>query len=178
MRSNRGTWPPDPAFVSQAAEGDEKALSEILRLAHPKLIGFYRVAGADDPEDLAADVLVSVITHLPRLRKAAAFEGWFWAIARARFRTWLRKRRRPERHAPPGPAPIQPPEAAETAAEHERIRAALETLSADERALLWLREVEGLDYAQIGGRLGAATGTVRVAAHRARRKLRNAYGES
>lgn len=175
MPGDPASWPPPPELVARAAAGDEIALATIVTLGHPRLVGFFRAAGADDPEDLAADVVVSVVRNLPRLRRAAAFEGWFWAIARARFRTWLRRRRRPQRHEPPGPPPPEPPEVVETAAEHRRIVEALEALTADERALLWLREVEGLSYAQLAGRLGASAGTVRVAAHRARRKLRRAY---
>lgn len=175
MLGDPAPWPPPPELVARAAAGDEEALTAIIRDGHPRLVGFFRAAGADDPEDLAADVLVSLVRHLPRLRRPAAFEGWFWTIARARFRSWLRRRRRPERHEPPAPPPAEPPEVAEAAAEHQRIRAALEALTADERALVWLREVEGLSYAQLAGRLGAAVGTVRVAAHRARRKLRRAY---
>ena len=44
-----------------------------------------------------------------------------------------------------------------------------------DRELLWLREVEGLSYEEIGGRLSAAAGTVRVACHRARKRLERAY---
>lgn len=178
MRGDSATWPPPPELVAQAAVGDEAALSALIAAGHPRLIGFFRGAGADEPDDLAADTITSMIAHLPRLRSPEAFEAWFWAIARARFRTSLRRRRRPPRAELPNPPPSEPPDAVETAAEHARIRAALGRLSPRERALLWLREVEGLDYARIGGRLGVATGTVRVAVHRARAKLRKAYDEA
>ena len=59
--------------------------------------------------------------------------------------------------------------------EHRRIRLALENLSPKDRELLWLREVEGLEYDDIARRLGATAGTVRVACHRARRRLEAAY---
>jgi RNA polymerase sigma factor (sigma-70 family) len=59
--------------------------------------------------------------------------------------------------------------------EHAQIRSALTSLSTRDRELLWLSEVEGLTYAEVGGRIGAATGTTRVACHRARRRLEEAY---
>ncbi len=52
---------------------------------------------------------------------------------------------------------------------------ALDHLSDRDRQLLWLREVEGLSYDEIGGRLRATAGTVRVACHRARKRLEEAY---
>jgi RNA polymerase sigma factor (sigma-70 family) len=48
-------------------------------------------------------------------------------------------------------------------------------LSTRDRQLLWLREVEGLSYDDIGSRLGATVGTVRVACHRARQRLEEVY---
>ena len=56
-------------------------------------------------------------------------------------------------------------------------RGRLSKLTEKDRELLWLREVEGLAYGEIGGRFGAATGTIRVACHRARKKARTGLPE-
>ena len=85
--------------------------------------------------------------------------------------------RRPDRYEPVTPAASGPEERAIDADDHSRIRGALTMLSVKDRELLWLREVEGLSYEEIGGRLSAATGTIRVACHRARKKLEQAYQE-
>ncbi len=70
------------------------------------------------------------------------------------------------------PSPEDPLELSE---EHAQIRNALNHLSDKDRQLVWLRDVEELSYEDIGGRLGSAVGTVRVAYHRARKKLQEAY---
>jgi RNA polymerase sigma-70 factor (ECF subfamily) len=72
-------------------------------------------------------------------------------------------------------SPATPEELSIEREEHRRILAALAQLSPRDRELLWLREVEGLDYGEIGGRIGSAIGTVRVAIHRARRRLEEIY---
>lgn len=173
------SWPPPESLVAEAREGDQRALSRILSAGYPRLVGFFRSSGlpAGEAEDLAADVVEAMLRHFPRLRKPRAFEAWFWSIARTQLRSWIRKRRRPER-LPPVPAEASgPAEQLETADEHQRIRQALGRLSARDRQLLWLREVEGLSYEEIGGRLRAASGTVRVACHRARQRLEEVYRE-
>lgn len=140
------------------------------------MVGFFSGIGLNrhDAEELAAESALMVVTSIARLRSAQAFEAWFWAIARNRLRTLFRKRRTP-RPVDAEISPETPEEAAITKDEHLRIRKAMELLTPRDRELLWLREVEGLSYEDIGGRLGAAVGTVRVACHRARQRLEEAY---
>ena len=72
-------------------------------------------------------------------------------------------------------SPATPEEISMEGDEHRRIRVALSGLTPKDRELLWLREVEGLEYEDIATRLGATAGTVRVACHRARRRLEALY---
>ncbi len=170
-------WPPDIETVERAREREREAVSTLFSAGYPRLIGFFRVAGVPGPdaEDLAAETVEAMVKNLPKLRAPVAFEAWFWAIARARLRTWIRKRRRPRPDPPISPETSHPDELAEMGEEHATIVAALSLLSTRDRELLWLREVEELSYEEIGSRLGAAVGTVRVACHRARRRLESAY---
>lgn len=151
----------------------------VLGAGHPRLVAFLRGVGM--PPDLAAeivsDTLESLIRGLPWLRDPVAFESWFWSVARNRMRTGIRRYRSARTPADAEVSPSSPEEAVLLAEEHVHIRAALGTLALRDRQLLWLREVEGLEYEEIGSRLGAATGTVRVACHRARRRLKEAFAK-
>jgi len=173
----RPNWPPALEIVERAREGDADAISTLFSLGYPRLIGFFRVSGVPGPdaEDLAAETIEAMVKSLPGLRAPVAFEAWFWTIARARIRTWIRKRRRPRPSPLITPEVSRPDELAEIGEEHAVIVQALGLLSMRDRELLWLREVEQLSYEEIGGRLGAAIGTVRVACHRARRRLEAIY---
>jgi RNA polymerase sigma-70 factor (ECF subfamily) len=165
--------------VVAARDGERDSLGRLCTLIHPRLIGFYRYSGLtpDESEDLAGDVIEDVITRLTALRSPKAFDAWMWSIGRNRLKGWIRVNRRPDRYEPATPAASGPEERAIDADDHSRIRGALTMLSLKDRELLWLREVEGLSYEEIGGRLSAATGTIRVACHRARKKLEQAYQE-
>jgi RNA polymerase sigma-70 factor (ECF subfamily) len=177
IRRTRLPWV-DHDLVTAAQRGDPEAMGRLFAAAAPRLVAFFRYSGLTkvESEDLAADVMEKVLRSLTRLRDSKAFEAWLWTIARNQLRGHLRKNRGEPAHAasPPG---MEPSELVELAEEHGAIRAALGRLPMRDRQLLWLREVEGMSHAEIGGRLGAATGAVRVALHRARRRLEAAYRE-
>jgi RNA polymerase sigma factor (sigma-70 family) len=164
------------SLVDEARSGDVAALGRVCATVYPRLLAFYRYSGAGtDAEDLAADAVEAIVAGLPTLRESAAFDAWTWSIGRRKLQGWIRRkpRRRPVELIAPDPA--GPAELAVLAEEHRAVSEALGTLRDRDRTLLWLREVEGLSYAEIGGRTGAATGATRVACHRARRRLEDAY---
>lgn len=173
--ADRG-WPPSLADVEAAISGDTRAVGSILTIGYPKLVAFYRGMGIRwaDAEELASEALEGMVRNLPRLREPAAFEGWFWTVARNRMRSRFRRSGRTERELEYAPVD-DPADLAARVDEHSAIRRALAELPARDREILWLREVEGLSHEEIGGRLSMATGATRVAALRARRRLEEAY---
>lgn len=176
---HREPWPPDPDVIEAARAGDRAAMATILRSGHPRLVGFFRGAGPQraDADDLAAHTCEALVKGVTKLRDVEAFEGWFWTIARTSLKGWIRKHRRETRYPPADVAPRQPDEAIEDAEDYATIRKALAKLSEKDRQILWLREVEELSYDDISGRLGPTAATIRVASHRARRRLEEAYAE-
>ncbi len=170
-------WPPSQDEVLAARSGDTDSLGRILNTGYPKLVAFYRGVGLRnaDAEDLASEACEGMVRNLRRLREPAAFEGWFWTVARNRLRTRLRTVNRVVYELKPGEAD-DPEERAMASDDHRRIRLALAQLSPRDREVLWLREVQGLEYGEISGRMGLTTGAIRVAALRARRRLEEIYG--
>lgn len=171
-------WPPTVELITAARDGDRDALGSILTDGWPRLVAFYRGMGLSsaEAEDVASEACEGMVRTLRRLREPEAFEGWFWTVARNRLRTAFRRRSRTARELDPGSVP-DPGELAVEADEHRSVRIALMSLSRRDREILWLREVEGLSHAEIGGRLGIQVGAVRVAALRARRRLQETYRE-
>lgn len=173
LPTDSSAWPPPLAEATAARDGDQAALTAILTKGLPRLVAFYRGQGLDlhDAEDVAGDACEAVIRSIRRLRSPQAFEAWFWRVARSKFHDYLRKRHRPL------PAPevetthVLPDEHTIDQEDFRTVRAAYGRLSARDRELLWLREVEGLSYAEIGGRLFKREGSVRVAMLRARRRF-------
>jgi RNA polymerase sigma-70 factor, ECF subfamily len=174
-------WPPTHATIKEAIEGDASALEAIYRVTQPRLAAFLRYQGFSQPiqEDIAADVSEAVLTKISSLRSPGTFEAWFWAITRNHVRGWLRSKQRDARQLVAGvPEAPTPDEILVSKEDHSDIRWALAALSADDRRLLWLREIEGLPYKAIGSITGASTGTVRVRCHRARQRLETAYEDA
>jgi RNA polymerase sigma-70 factor (ECF subfamily) len=58
----------------------------------------------------------------------------------------------------------------------KRVWSAFEQLPFDQRAVIILREIDGLSYEEIAGSLGVAVGTVKSRLARARQGLRVALG--
>ncbi|MDH4307786.1 MAG: sigma-70 family RNA polymerase sigma factor [Acidimicrobiia bacterium] len=176
--SEHGGWPPSHAQIEAARSGDDDALGTILSLGYPKIVSFYRGMGLRwaDAEEVASEALEGMVRNLPKLREAAAFEGWFWTVARNRMRSRFRKSSRVERELEYGLVD-DPADLAAATDEHAAIRAALDQLPERDRQILWLREVEGLTHEEIASRLAMATGATRVAALRARRRLEEIYAK-
>ncbi len=172
------SWPPPLAEVERACLGNPDAAEQIYRAMQPRLQAFLQYQGFDEAtrQDLASEVSELVLTKIETLRKPVTFEAWFWTITRNRVHAWLRRKQRDSRNLErPPPDPTPPDEVYVTAEEHAAIRDALARLSDSDRHLLWLREVEGLSYRDISGRLNIAAGAVRVRSHRARQRLEAAF---
>ena len=173
LPTDPSAWPPSLTLATAARDGDQAALTAILTQGLPRLVAFYRGQGLPlaDAEDVASDTCESVIRSIGRLRSPQAFEAWFWRVARSKFHDYLRNRHRPL------PAPevetthVLPDEHTLDQEDFRTVRGAYGKLRARDRELLWLREVEGLSYAEIGGRLFKREGSVRVAMLRARRRF-------
>ena len=174
-------WPPPLDQVERACLGDPAASEAIYRAMQPRLNAFLRYHGFDQAtrEDIASEISEVVLTKIMTLRKPVTFEAWFWAIARNRIRGWLRRKQRDsKRTVPLTPDPTPPDETVVIREEHLTMRRALAGLSATDRHLLWLREIEGLSHKDISGRLGAPAGAIRVRCHRARQRLAAAYEDA
>jgi RNA polymerase sigma factor (sigma-70 family) len=163
--------------VAAARAGDHASIGALGAAAFRRTVAFYRYTGVpvDTAEDLAADAVESIIAMLPSLREVSRYDAWMWSIARNRLRDHWRRRRLSAVTEPLNVAPTSPEEYAILGEEHRQIRTAVQTLSLRDREILWLREVMELDYRTIADRMGSSPATVRVACHRARHRLQNAY---
>jgi RNA polymerase sigma-70 factor (ECF subfamily) len=170
-------WPPSVAIVEAAARGNRQAMALLLTEGHPRVVAFMRGVGLrqEAAEDVAAEVAEAVVKGLAGLRDPKAFEAWFWSVARNRLRSWFRIQKRDLRLEHVAVAPATPEDWVMDRDDHGRIRQAMAALSLNDRQLLWLREVEGLNYAELATRLGSSAATIRVACHRARHRLQVAY---
>lgn len=121
-------------------------------------------------EDIAQEAFIRLLSSRGATLPPDERRAYLFRIAENLVRDAARRRKR-ERPAPldqvPEPAAPEAPEPMS-----RRAAAALASLGARERRLLWLAHVEGWRHAEIARLLGIATASVRVLLHRARRRFR------
>ena len=170
----------DEALVRRAKAGDREAFGRLVdRFQAP----VYRVvrgilSDASDAEDVAQEAFLRAYESLAKFRGESGFFTWLYRIA---VNEALRARKRrsfapidavPEAEAP---RPEVPDEDGPTPAALERL---LGQLSDEFRAIVVLRDLEGLSYQEIAETLEIPMGTVESRLFRARRELRELWKKS
>lgn len=189
---------PEPAHAQryeaelllQARQGDQNAFGELMQLHYEKV--FRRVVAIvrneHDSRDLCQEIWLKVWQQLSTFRGEARFSTWLYSLASRRALDHLRKRRRwfdrflpfargndessdPEPAFEPADPGAHPRDQVEAQEKSRRIEEAMASLPPAFRAVLALREVEGLSYAEIAETLHCPIGTVMSRLHQARRLL-------
>jgi RNA polymerase sigma-70 factor (ECF subfamily) len=140
----------------------------------------YLLRNPEDASDVAQECLVRLWRHRERVEPGPACRSWLLRAAhnlcidRMRRRsTHLEVRQEPEA---PEPADSRPDalRVAQSAEIAQNLEKALLALNERDRAIVLLREVEGLPYDEIAAMLGLNLGTLKATLHRTRDKLRSA----
>ncbi len=170
----------DRALVAAARDGDHHALDQLLRRHHDRFYAVCRrLTGNDaDARDATQEAMIALVRGLPRYDGRAAFTTWAYrVVTNACLDELRRRRRRPEPLAPDDlPPPALGPDLATTVSDHLDLDGALAGLAPEFRAPVVLRDVLGLDYAEIAQVLEIPPGTVRSRIARGRRALAQQLG--
>lgn len=171
-------------MIRECLEGRTEAYSELVRKYQDRLYNtlVHLLGHAEDARDVAQDAFVQAYRSLGRFQGDCAFYTWLYRIA-MNAAISLKRRQRvtiplddnrhdspldpaddPERTNPSGPL--------EQAELRQQVRAALDSLPPDYRAILLLKEFEGYRYDAIAQILDCPVGTVKSRLHRARLELR------
>jgi RNA polymerase sigma-70 factor (ECF subfamily) len=174
---------PDTPLVRRARGGDLEAYGRLVE-RHREAV--HRIAsgmvGPADADDVAQEVFLRALHRLDRFRGDAPFRAWLLRIAHNAAVSEVRTRR-PEPVAPSAEersGPRSPADELEERERAERLRSKLGQLTPAHRAVLVLRDLEGLSYEEIANVTDAPLGSVKGRLHRARRELieilrRNTY---
>ena len=163
--------------LASARTGDDAAFACIFRDVQPALLRYLRLITAE-PEDVAGETWVQVVTGLRRFRgEEQDFRAWLFTIARNRAADAGRSRHR--RPAVPldltdAAQQLTAPDTADQALEAASTQAAMDlikSLPREQAEIIMLRVVAGLDTGDVAKILGETPGAVRVSAHRGLRRL-------
>jgi RNA polymerase sigma-70 factor (ECF subfamily) len=155
---------------------DNELFWKLLEPVHPKAEAFCRklCADRDDGDDLYQESLLAAIRKVGTLKDRSAFRPWLFRIIVNGYRNQLRKRwwRRPagsEKELRENKSNDDPSKKYDAARWLER---AMAGLSAEDRAMTVLYEINGWRIAELAVMFEKPEGTVKARLSRARRKMR------
>jgi RNA polymerase sigma-70 factor, ECF subfamily len=178
--------PTDEELVKQVWGGEESSFRTLVERHYQKVFGVTMgmVRNRDDALDLTQETFLHVHRAIGGFRFSAKFSTWLYRIATNLCIDHFRRVGRSPRmvELPPSEeeaAPMQWPDPAaerpDDAVHRSEVRRALDgafaQLSPPHRAVMVLREVEGLSYEEIATVMGCSIGTVMSRLHYARKRL-------
>lgn len=184
------------ALVRAAAAGDPDALERLLMQAQQVAWRFSRsVCGhVDDAEDAMQEALIKTYRYVGRIRDPEAFRPWLYRTVRNACLMGRRKRvGEPSKlqsldEVLPGyqehaqsdmPHPGRSPEQlADNTELRRRLATALRSLPAPYRAIVFLREMEGLSTREVARVMDISEDNVKARLHRARLQLQAVLGKT
>ena len=165
-------------LVQRAKEGDPAAFAELYDRYQPAIYRyiFYRVDDTATAEDLTSEVFVRLVERIDRFTyRGRPLLAWLYTIARNLV---MDHHRRAGRSVPLSPDASEvadmpdPEETVEGTLAQQRLAAALSCITADQREVIILKFIEGLDNEVVAHMLGRSVGAVKALQHRALAALR------
>jgi RNA polymerase sigma factor (sigma-70 family) len=158
-------------LVRAAQRGDALAMNELLDLLAPYVGRLCGPIALQDGPDAAQEAMIAIFRRLGQLREPAALFGWVRAIA-VREAVRVARRGQAGRTVTEATADLPAPGDPELAAD---VRSVLARLAPEHRAVLVLRDLEGLDEQAAATLLQIPRGTVKSRLSRARRSFRKEW---
>ena len=179
------------ALVREAATGDRGAMERLLMRAQEVAYRFslYVCGHPEDAEDVMQDALLKTYQYVSRIEEPEAFRTWLYTTVR---NACLMKRRRRvgepshlisvEQGIPSHEGTSTPVDVVDdarridqrmiAASSDVRVRQALQKLPLSSRAIVVMREMEGLSTREVATITGLSEANVKTRLHRARVMLR------
>jgi RNA polymerase sigma factor (sigma-70 family) len=169
---SRAAWPSEQV-VSAAQQGDPVAIATLVSGSHAHVRRFARTlcATPEDAEEATQEALIVLFRKIGTLRATAALGSWMFQIVRNE----CIRRSRLALHRPI-PAAMARPSAEEEALaslEMERVVDSIAGLPPEQRAVLVLRDIQGLSGAATAQALGLSRAAMKSRLHRGREAVRS-----
>src|SRR5512134_2906306 len=180
---------PDDALIRAALAGDEEAYRSLMERYKGRAfhVALGMTGDPDDALDVVQEAFVKAYFNLKEFRFGANFYTWFYRLlVNQAIDRWRKSARSSEvrleegwlseESSPPGSVayPRTPEELASNRETGDAIQRAVAALPEHHRAVILLREGEGMAYEEIASALGCSVGTVMSRLHYARGKLKEA----
>ena len=161
----------DARLVRSAIRGEQRAFAAIFQRYHQELYRYCRaiLRNEEEARDALQNTMVKVLQALPGEGREIALRPWLYRIAHNEAIAMLRQR-------PPDsselsdeiPAALQTEHRAEARDRLRHLLKDLESLPERQRGALVMRELSGIDYAEIGTAFQASAAVARQTVYEAR----------
>jgi RNA polymerase sigma-70 factor (ECF subfamily) len=161
----------DREMWERICKGDARAFEDFYRDSGPRLQSFLRqlVGNAQAAEDIVQETYLQIWRKPNGFRpERGSLRAYLFGIGRKRAAEWWRQRQ-------PNSDGQVPEDFRKNAETTSLMGDAFSRLGAEQRALLWLREVEGQSYAELAEILEIPAGTVKSRLFTAREELRRIW---
>ena len=161
-------------LVDACVAGDRDAMQQIYEHCSSRVYALMvRIVGRQDADDLTQQVFLQMFRKLDQFSGGSKLETWLYRLATNEALQHLRRKKRQTAQ----PLVAEPSaNDANRLMESEKIQllqAALSRIDPELRAILSLKEEQGLCYRDIAESIGIPEGTVGSRLNRARKELRN-----
>ena len=170
----------DAELARLCQDGDMTAFEQLFQRHQGRV---YSVASRmmNDPEDaldMTQEIFLRAYQKIGKFKFTSAFSTWLYKLATNLCIDELRKRKRSANTTPLEEAISQsdgntPEDDAISKDRERRVWQAIDSLKEKERAVIVLRDIEGLSYKEVAEVLGCSLGRVKSRIHEARQKLKD-----
>lgn len=171
----------DGTLVARTLAGELDAFAILVQRHRDSVFRLAtRLVGPDEADDVTQDAFLRAFHKLSTFRGESSFRAWLMRIAHNAALNALARRRPVPVGEAPEPDPAESPITATRSApaanlvaseRRERLALKLRALSPAHRAVLVLRDLEGLSYEEIAQITDAPLGSVKGRLHRGRQEL-------
>lgn len=161
-------------LVRAAKAGSNEAFASLVRLHQRRAYAVARaiVLSHEDAEDAVQDGFLHAYRALDRFIPDQSFGAWLNRIVSNAALDLVRRRKVREADALPDAVALPFRDPAESGELRDRLAGALTRLTARQRAVIVMHDLEGFTHGEIGATLGIPEGTARSDLHHARAALR------
>ncbi len=173
-------------LLCQAREGNEEAFEQIVKLYEQKICStiYYMVKNESIVEDLAQEVFLKVYKNLSKFHEECSLYTWIYRITMNTCFDQIKKEKKityvrtyiqtdeGEMELPLEDETQKLDELIEQKIRRETLIKAIKLLSAEQRALIVLRDIRQFKYMEIAEMLHMNLGTVKSKINRARKCLK------
>lgn len=187
---SQNRWNDEQRLVKALAKGDEEAYKYLYRNYASKIGALVKsYLGSDDIDDVVQEVFLRIYKNVKKFRGESKLSTWIYRIAINVCNNMYRKMK--------GRGPVvdltEPMDDEDYTFQfstdedvqknvtndimYEKLRKVLETLSPEDRAILFMKEIDGLTYEEVGKILDKPEGTIKSRLHYIKQTIRKAFKE-